>query len=366
MKGYERENEEYRLQRVHEVCFKDLTGQKFNKLAVLHEDHKVGKTHYWKCKCDCGNETVVVGSALTSGHTKSCGCAHKKAQLKDLTGQTFNRLTVITYSHQDGNKHYWKCKCSCGNDVIIDGKYLRIGAVKSCGCMKIERCKAKKPKIDLTGKVFGDLTVESYVKHSYWKCRCKCGNYRVEHSLFLNKGLTTKCKSCSGGGTSSVEKELVSIIKSMTNEEVVENDRGILGGFEIDIYIPNLKLGIEYNGSAFHASENGVFKDLSHTYHRDKFLLAKEKGIHLINIFDKDFKEDRDKVITYLHGILNGSVYHESPTNDIMYTNNDFDDGEWLKKYGYIYDGQEEVPYYIYLDRFKVYRSGISHWKRSQ
>ena len=51
MKGYERENEEYRLQRVHEVCFNDLTNKKFGKLTVLGIDHKKGKIYFWKCKC---------------------------------------------------------------------------------------------------------------------------------------------------------------------------------------------------------------------------------------------------------------------------------------------------------------------------
>lgn len=45
LRGYERENEEYRLQRVHEACFKDLTGKKFNKLIVLGVDHKRGKSY---------------------------------------------------------------------------------------------------------------------------------------------------------------------------------------------------------------------------------------------------------------------------------------------------------------------------------
>lgn len=47
-----------------------------------------------------------------------------------------------------------------------------------------------------------------------------------------------------------------------------------------------------------------------------------------------------------------------------MYTNNDYDDGEWLKAYDYEYDGQEDIPYFIYNNRFMVYRSGISRWKK--
>lgn len=34
-----------------------------------------GRQYYWKCKCDCGNETIVLGTSLRTGITKSCGCA---------------------------------------------------------------------------------------------------------------------------------------------------------------------------------------------------------------------------------------------------------------------------------------------------
>lgn len=365
LKGYERENEEYRLERLHEACFKDLTGKKFNKLTVLGIDHKKGKSYYWKCKCDCGNETVVYGGALVSGHTKSCGCAHKKSQLMDLTGKTFGRLTVIGYDHQEGNKHFWKCECSCGNkDIITDGKNLRGGFKKSCGCLKVERCKSKKPKENLTGRVFGDLIVESYVKHSYWKCRCKCGGERIVHSLYLYNGEVISCKSCSNHGISIIEKELAKNIETMTTNLVVENDRSVLKSYKIDIYIPDLSIGIEYCGSAFHASKNGVYKNLPKNYHQNKFLLAKEKGIHLITIFDIDYEINKENIIHYIKNTLQNEIKHNKPNTDIVYTDNDYDDGEWLKAYDYEYDGQEDIPYFIYNNRFMVYRSGISRWKK--
>jgi hypothetical protein len=54
----------------------DLTGQRFGRLLVLAPAHigTDGKVR-WRCRCDCGNETIV-GSAyhLTSGNTSSCGC----------------------------------------------------------------------------------------------------------------------------------------------------------------------------------------------------------------------------------------------------------------------------------------------------
>ena len=51
----------------------DLTDKKFGRLTVVEfaSVNKHGKS-MWKCRCECGNEIVVVGSHLTSGHTTSC------------------------------------------------------------------------------------------------------------------------------------------------------------------------------------------------------------------------------------------------------------------------------------------------------
>lgn len=53
----------------------DLRGRTFGRLNVIE---RVGSNRFnqaiWKCRCECGNETIVVGSAMLCGTTKSCGC----------------------------------------------------------------------------------------------------------------------------------------------------------------------------------------------------------------------------------------------------------------------------------------------------
>lgn len=59
----------------------DLSGQRFGRLAVRE---RAGSKRYasghqlaqWLCDCECGGTTVVVGTSLRSGSTRSCGCAH--------------------------------------------------------------------------------------------------------------------------------------------------------------------------------------------------------------------------------------------------------------------------------------------------
>lgn len=58
---------------------------------------------------------------------------------KDLTAKIFGRWTVISQAgvsrHQCAT---WNCRCICGKDKIVEGRALRIGKSKSCGCLKTE------------------------------------------------------------------------------------------------------------------------------------------------------------------------------------------------------------------------------------
>lgn len=58
---------------------------------------------------------------------------------KDITGQTFGRLTVIGISHRSNKKIFWNCKCLCGNKAFVAGNKLKSGWTQSCGCLQKER-----------------------------------------------------------------------------------------------------------------------------------------------------------------------------------------------------------------------------------
>jgi len=59
------------------------------------------------------------------------------SNIKDLSGQKFNKLTVISFSHSN-NESFWLCKCDCGNSKIIKSSHLKSGHTKSCGCIRRE------------------------------------------------------------------------------------------------------------------------------------------------------------------------------------------------------------------------------------
>ena len=62
----------------------DLTGMRYGRLTVLnregswYNEYGEGGFPKWRCRCDCGRETVVIGRNLKSGMTRSCGCLKKE------------------------------------------------------------------------------------------------------------------------------------------------------------------------------------------------------------------------------------------------------------------------------------------------
>ena len=63
---------------------KNLMGLRFGRLTVIEKTEKRRKDHsiYWKCLCDCGQETYVTATNLLSGNVQSCGCLKSKGELK--------------------------------------------------------------------------------------------------------------------------------------------------------------------------------------------------------------------------------------------------------------------------------------------
>ncbi len=119
----------------------------------------------------------------------------------DITNNTYERLTVIGFSHTDKHgKAHWKCRCSCGNEITASANLLKKGHTKSCGCLKKE-VTAKRGKNnlkDLKGKVFGKLTVLERAdgkrqNSALWLCRCECGTEKVLCSPDLVDGRTKSC-----------------------------------------------------------------------------------------------------------------------------------------------------------------------------
>lgn len=56
----------------------------------------------------------------------------------DMTGMTFGRLTVVSFSRRRGHNSIWVCKCSCGKLSAVSRTNLVTGNTSSCGCLRAE------------------------------------------------------------------------------------------------------------------------------------------------------------------------------------------------------------------------------------
>lgn len=73
-------------------------GNRYGRLVVLERDENSRCNHaQWKCVCDCGNQTVVLGKSLRKGRTQSCSCLQK-----DL----LTEANLIHGHARTGNKTY--------------------------------------------------------------------------------------------------------------------------------------------------------------------------------------------------------------------------------------------------------------------
>lgn len=77
---------------------KDIGGKKFGRLTVIEFAGKKYRKNLWRCRCECGKETITTASHLLSGHTKSCGCLAKEKSIiasKIANAKHGMRKTVI-------------------------------------------------------------------------------------------------------------------------------------------------------------------------------------------------------------------------------------------------------------------------------
>ena len=129
----------------------------------------------------------------------------------DLTGQVFDKLTVIDCAGKlDGRRYFWNCKCECGNVKAILGASLRNGNTKSCGCGKYDGLKKYNLDQSESGKIplntrFGKLKVIEDIgfrkqveghNRRWYRCKCDCGNEKEVMGNMLKSGQVSSCGHC--------------------------------------------------------------------------------------------------------------------------------------------------------------------------
>lgn len=256
--------------------FEDLSGQYINEWYVI--DYLGNK--YWRCQCSCGKIKAVHAGSLLNNRTQNCG-AHNRLEKRELTGQTIGDWHVDSYA---GNKK-WNCTCiNCNKHEVISTDSLYYCRNTKCKCNDSRHSYNFQ---DLTGMTFENWTVlslaEATTKGTYWNCICKCSPDKIHkvHAYGLVSGRSTSC-----GCLSSFSKEEQAIADFIASKgfAVERNTRKIIAPKELDIYVPEKRFAIEYNGIYWH-------KNKPSTYHLDKTEQCNKNKITLLHIFDYEWRD---------------------------------------------------------------------------
>jgi hypothetical protein len=143
----------------------------------------------------------------------------------------------------------------------------------------------------------------SYISNSnsLFKCDCNSEHYFKIYSDNFYKRVESNLPLCTvcypiDDLKSIKEKQLLEFIKENYKGEILP---GYRDSIEIDIYLRDINLGIEFNGLYWHSNE---FKE--NNYHLNKTLYFKERGIKIIHIFEDDWNLKKDIIKSQIKNAL--------------------------------------------------------------
>ena len=235
-------------------------------------------------------------------HMKGSCCPKCKPNYK-LTTATFieraNEVHHNKYRYDDAVylRSHGKVIITCpdhGDFIQTASLHLGGGGCPDCGGTKGHTTETFIKKATL---VHGDKY--DYSKTSYVNAKTNVVIGCPTHGDFLQLAQShinqaAGCPKCSHT-ISKAEQYLADMLTSK-GLSLIQSDRKILNGLELDIVIPEKKIAIEFNGVYWHSEANG--KDKS--YHLNKTTLANAAGYRLIHIWEDDFTEDSEREINFI------------------------------------------------------------------
>lgn len=115
---------------------KDYTGHTFHKITVLGTTRTDGTNTgtWWKVRCFCGTEVEFSHADIAGQYKRTCGCARKST--KFLKGSKLGKLTIKSDPVKDEKgRRLYECVCDCGNELVCSAAKLD-GEYPHCGCVK--------------------------------------------------------------------------------------------------------------------------------------------------------------------------------------------------------------------------------------
>ena len=193
------------------------------------------------------------------------------------------------------------------------GHITSIGGCPSCTIAMVSLPVSK--FIEKAQAVHGD--VYDYSKVTYINSKAKVEIICPTHGSFWQTSSShvaskNGCRRCSATSSTS-EKEIISLLEEYRIG--IEPSYRLNPKTELDIYLPDHKLAIEYNGLYYHSSHGLNLKNKKSTsYHKDKFNLCREQEIELLQIFEDEWvnpvkRSIWESIIKHKLGLTTNKIY---------------------------------------------------------
>ena len=270
--------------------------------------YQSGKKSLSCFKCSKGHIFVKTNDAFRE--TPTCPECAKERRAKQRYQEYVRRLkenglTPLTEFYTATDK--FACQCEQGH--IMWTNILNLNGNYECSICNNERMsKDRRFSIDEVKQILkekGFEYVSGEYKNQYSQILAKCySGHFIKNNLNYFKTISS-CPECRVGGFQKMQYQLLEDIEKMLpNEDIVLNDREVLDGKEIDIYIPSKKIGIELDGVYWHSQKDKK-------YHLEKTKLANEKGIKLLHFWDVEYSEKKEIVLNMIRSKLglNNRIY---------------------------------------------------------
>lgn len=264
---------------------------------------KSNKKFFWLC--DKGHSYLAPAHYLIDG--RQCGvCANMQTQigvnsLKDTHPELEqeyshkNKKSFSSYRENSEAKVIWVCDRGHEWETRIY-KRTQLGR----GCHECNGFKLSKGSNDFLSQAAASIVnefdqdkniinIDALFVNSREKVWWKCAKGHEWQAHVYSRQAGSGCPRCAKQ-ISSVEQEIADTIKNSL--DIIQNDRNVIKPQELDIYIPEKNIAIEYNGLYWHSEEAGKDK----YYHYNKWLACKNKGIQLIQVWEDDYTCNPDLV----------------------------------------------------------------------
>lgn len=266
------------------------------------------KGHEWET--GVGSRIRGAGCRVCSGNKIAVGFNDLASQNPELAAEwhpTLNgELTPENFTKTSGKKVWWLGKCGHEWEAVIanrtNGADCRecsyaIGAAKhSTPKIGVNDLLSQFPKVasELHPTKNGALLPETVHKGSvnslWWQC---VKGHEWETPVAYRTGKDkTNCPVCAPKiFVSRAEQELADFIVSL-GVDVIQSDRKLLHGVELDVFIPSKMVAVEFNGLYWHRDQPGR----SRYRHFDKWKLANDAGVQLLQVWEDDWVLRKDIV----------------------------------------------------------------------